>query len=362
MSYNSFGHMLRVTTFGESHGPALGCVVDGCPPLIPISEEEIQVFMDKRRPGQSRFTTQRREPDTVKILSGVFDDDTGQQVTTGTPICLMIENVDQRSKDYSQIKDKFRPGHADFTYLKKYGIRDYRGGGRQSARETAARVAAGAIARKIVPDMRVRGALVQVGEHEIDRDNWDWDEVDRNPFFCPDAEAAAVWEPYLDHIRKSGSSCGAIIEVVVDGVPAGLGAPIYAKLDQDLASALMSINAVKGVEIGAGFKAAGLSGAENADEMRMEDGQPIFLSNHAGGILGGISTGQEIISRFVVKPTSSILTPRQTVDKFGNDTDIITKGRHDPCVGIRAVPIGEAMAALVVVDHYLLHRGQMGEK
>ncbi|NOX39625.1 MAG: chorismate synthase [Alphaproteobacteria bacterium] len=360
MSFNSFGHMLRMTTFGESHGPALGCVLDGCPPLIPITEAEIQVFMDKRRPGQSRFTTQRREPDHVKILSGVFEDDDGQQVTTGTPICLMIENVDQRSKDYGDIKDSFRPGHADFTYLKKYGIRDYRGGGRQSARETAARVAAGAIARKIVPGARVRGALVQVGNHKISRDNWDWDEIDRNPFFCPDAEMVEVWTTYLDDIRKSGSSCGAVIEVIIDGVPAGLGAPVYAKLDQDLASALMSINAVKGVEIGAGFAAASLTGIENADEMRMQDGKPTFLSNNAGGILGGISTGQEIIARFVVKPTSSILTPRKSVDKFGNETDVITKGRHDPCVGIRAVPIGEAMAALVIADHYLLHRGQMG--
>ncbi len=360
MSFNSFGHMLRITTFGESHGPALGCVLDGCPPLVPITEAEIQVFMDKRRPGQSRFTTQRREPDAVKIISGVFEDDNGQQMTTGTPICLMIENVDQRSKDYGDIKDKFRPGHADYTYLEKYGIRDYRGGGRSSARETAARVAAGAIARKIVPDMSVRGALVQVGPHEINRDNWNWDEVDNNPFFCPDIKAVETWTAYLDDIRKSGSSCGAVIEVVVDGVPAGLGAPIYAKLDQDLASALMSINAVKGVEIGAGFDAASLTGIENADEMRMDNGKPVFLSNHAGGILGGISTGQQIISRFVVKPTSSILSPRLTVDKFGNETEVITKGRHDPCVGIRAVPIGEAMAALVVADHYLLHRGQMG--
>ncbi len=360
MSINSFGHMLRMTTFGESHGPALGCVLDGCPPLIPITDAEIQVFLDKRRPGQSRFTTQRREPDAVKILSGVFDDEDGRQVTTGTPICLMIENVDQRSKDYGDIKDSFRPGHADFTYLEKYGIRDYRGGGRQSARETAARVAAGAIARKIVPNMRVRGAMVQVGAHKINRDNWDWEEIDRNPFFCPDAEMVELWTAYLDDIRKSGSSCGAVIEVVVDGAPAGLGAPVYGKLDQDLASALMSINAVKGVEIGAGFSAASLTGIENADEMRMQDGKPMFLSNHAGGILGGISTGQEIIARFVVKPTSSILTPRKSIDKFGNEIDIATKGRHDPCVGIRAVPIGEAMAALVVADHYLLHRGQMG--
>ena len=361
MSHNSFGHLFRVTTFGESHGPAIGCVVDGCPPMIPITEEEIQVWLDRRRPGQSRFTTQRREPDQVRILSGVFEDETtGHQVTTGTPICLMIENVDQRSKDYGDIKDKFRPGHADFTYLEKYGIRDYRGGGRSSARETASRVAASAIARKVVEGITVRGALVQVGPHGINRDNWDWDEVDRNPFFCPDADAAAIWETYLDGVRKSGSSCGAVIEVVASGVPAGLGAPIYGKLDQDIASAMMSINAVKGVEIGAGFATAAMSGEENADEMRMEDGRPVFTSNHAGGILGGISSGQDVVARFAVKPTSSILAPRQTVTKGGEETDIITKGRHDPCVGIRAVPVGEAMMALVLCDHFLLHRGQTG--
>ena len=361
MSFNSFGHMFRVTTFGESHGPAIGCVIDGCPPMIPITEDEIQVWMDKRRPGQSKFTTQRREPDTVRILSGVFvDEATGEQVTTGTPIGLVIDNVDQRSKDYSDIKDKFRPGHADFTYLTKYGIRDYRGGGRSSARETATRVAAGAIARKVIPEITVRGALVQMGPHEIDRDNWDWDEVDQNPFFCPDADAAKAWEDYLNGVRKSGSSCGAVIEVVASGVPVGLGAPVYAKLDQDIASAFMSINAVKGVEIGSGFATAAMSGEDNADEMRMEGGSPKFKSNNAGGILGGISTGQDVVARFVVKPTSSILAPRQTVTKDGEETDIVTKGRHDPCVGIRAVPVGEAMMALVLADHVLLHRGQMG--
>jgi chorismate synthase len=299
----------------------------------------------------------------VKILSGVFfDEATGQQVTTGTPIALVIDNVDQRSKDYSEIKDKYRPGHADFTYDAKYGIRDYRGGGRQSARETAMRVAAGAIARKIVPGLSVRGALVQMGEHKIDRTRWNWDEVDRNPFFCPDAERAKLFETYLDDIRKRGSSVGAVIEVVAEGVPPGLGAPIYGKLDGDLAGALMGINAVKGVEIGAGFAAAALSGEDNADEMRMgNDGKPIFLSNHAGGILGGISTGQPVVCRFAVKPTSSILNPRRTVDRYGAETEIATKGRHDPCVGIRAVPIGEAMVACVVADHYLRHRAQVGD-
>ena len=363
MSFNTFGHLFRVTTFGESHGAAIGCVVDGCPPRIALTEADIQPYLDKRRPGQSRFTTQRREPDEVKILSGVFfDEATGQQVTTGTPIALVIDNVDQRSKDYSNIKDKYRPGHADFTYDAKYGIRDYRGGGRQSARETATRVAAGAIARRIVPGMSVRGALIQMGPHEIDRARWDWDEVERNPFFSPDAQQATFFEGYLDDIRKRGSSVGAVIEVVAEGVPAGLGAPIYGKLDGDLAAALMGINAVKGVEIGAGFAAAALSGEENADEMRMgNDGRLVFLSNHAGGVLGGISTGQPIVCRFVVKPTSSILTPRRTVDRYGADTEISTKGRHDPCVGIRAVPIGEAMVACVIADHYLRQRGQMGE-
>ena len=363
MSFNTFGHLFRVTTFGESHGVAIGCVVDGCPPRIPLTEADIQPYLDKRRPGQSRFTTQRREPDQVKILSGVFTDETtGEQVTTGTPIALVIDNVDQRAKDYSEIKDKYRPGHADYTYDAKYGIRDYRGGGRQSARETAMRVAAGAIARKIVPGMTVRGALIQMGPHSIERARWNWDEVERNPFFCPDAEKAKFFEGYLDEIRKRGSSVGAVIEVVADGVPVGLGAPIYGKLDGDLAAALMGINAVKGIEIGAGFAAAALSGEENADEMRIgNDGKPVFLSNHAGGILGGISTGQPIVCRFAVKPTSSILTPRRTVDRYGAETEISTRGRHDPCVGIRAVPIGEAMVACVLADHYLRQRGQLGE-
>ncbi len=363
MSFNTFGHLFRFTSFGESHGAAIGCVVDGCPPRIPMAEADIQQHLDKRRPGQSRFTTQRQEPDAVKILSGVFTDEaSGQQVTTGTPIMLMIENVDQRSKDYSDIKDKYRPGHAGYVYDVKYGITDYRGGGRASARETAVRVAAGAVARKIVPGVSVRAALVQMGPHKIDRARWDWNEVDNNPFFCPDPVQAQFYEQYLDGIRKSGSSVGAVIEVVAEGVPPGLGAPVYAKLDGDLAGALMSINAVKGVEIGDGFDTAALVGQDNADEMRMgNDGRPVFLSNHAGGILGGISTGQAIIARFAVKPTSSILTPRKTVDRYGNDTDIMTKGRHDPCVGIRAVPIGEAMVASVLADHYLMHRGQVGE-
>ena len=362
MSFNTFGHLFRVTTFGESHGPAIGCVVDGCPPGIALTETDIQPYLDKRRPGQSRFTSQRREPDEVKILSGVLMDETsGTQLTTGTPIALVIDNVDQRSRDYSDIKEKYRPGHADYTYDAKYGIRDYRGGGRQSARETAMRVAAGAIARKIVPGMTVRAALVQMGEHKVDRARWSWDEVERNPFFCPDAAQARLLEGYLDGIRKRGSSVGAVIEVVADGVPAGLGAPIYGKLDGDLAAALMGINAVKGVEIGAGFAAAALSGEDNADEMRIgNDGRPRFLSNNAGGILGGISTGQPIVCRFAVKPTSSILTPRRTVDRYGAETEIVTKGRHDPCVGIRAVPIGEAMVACVLADHYLRHRGQVG--
>src|SRR5580692_4309547 len=367
MSFNTFGHLFRVTTFGESHGVAIGCVVDGCPPLLPLTAEDIQHDLDRRRPGQSRFTTQRQEADAVKILSGVMaHPETGAQVTTGTPIALLIENTDQRSKDYSDIKDKFRPGHADFTYEAKYGLRDYRGGGRSSARETATRVAAGAIARKILPGVTVRGALVQMGPHKIDRETWDWDEIAKNPFFCPDKDKAAVFEDYLDAIRKKGSSIGAVIEIVAEGVPAGLGAPIYAKLDGELAAALMSINAVKGVEIGAGFGAAELSGEENADEMRKgakgksNKLKPKFLSNHAGGILGGISTGQEIVARFAVKPTSSILSPRRTIDMAGNETEIVTRGRHDPCVGIRAVPVGEAMMACVLADAALMHRGQMG--
>lgn len=361
MSHNTFGHLFRVTTFGESHGPALGCIVDGCPPNIPLTAEDIQSFLDKRRPGQSRFTTQRQEPDQVKILSGVFADDrTGGPVTTGTPIMLMIENVDQRSKDYADIRDKFRPGHADLTYQAKYGIRDYKGGGRSSARETAARVAAGGVARKIIPGVTIRGALIQMGPHKIDRTNWDWSEVDRNPFFTPDAQAAKFYEEYLDGVRKSGSSIGAIIEVTASGVPAGWGAPLYGKLDQDLASAMMSINAVKGVEIGAGFASAELSGEDNADEIRMRRGKPEFLSNNAGGILGGISTGQDVVVRFAVKPTSSILTSKRSVSAQGQDVDVMTKGRHDPCVGIRAVPVGEAMMAIVLADHFLRHRGQVG--
>jgi chorismate synthase len=362
MSFNTFGHLFRVTTFGESHGPALGCVVDGCPPRIPLTAAEIQHHLDRRRPGQSRFTTQRQEPDAVRILSGVLADEAGAQVTTGTPIALVIDNVDQRSKDYSEIRDLYRPGHADYAYDVKYGLRDYRGGGRSSARETASRVAAGAVARKIVPGLSVRAALVQIGPHKINRDRWDFDEIDRNPFFSPDAEAAAFFADYLDGVRKSGSSVGAVIEVVAEGVPPGLGAPIYGKLDAELAGALMSINAVKGVEIGDGFAAAALSGEENADEMRMgNDGRPRFLANHAGGILGGISTGQPVVARFAVKPTSSILRPRRTVDRYGREAEIVTKGRHDPCVGIRAVPIGEAMVACVIADHYLRHRGQVGE-
>jgi chorismate synthase len=367
MSHNSFGHLFRVTTWGESHGPALGCVVDGCPPGLPLTAADIQVWLDRRKPGQSRFVTQRREPDEVEILSGVFEDErTGGQRTTGTPISLMIRNVDQRSKDYNDIRDKFRPGHADFTYDAKYGIRDYRGGGRSSARETAARVAAGGVARKVldaaVPGgVTVRGALVQMGPHKIDRARWDWAEVDRNPFFCPDAEAAARFETYLDGIRKAGSSVGAVLEIVAENVPPGWGAPIYGKLDQDIAAALMSINAVKGVEIGAGFGAAELTGEENADEIYLrQDGTPEFRSNQSGGILGGISSGQPIVARFAVKPTSSILTPRKTIDKAGNATEILTKGRHDPCVGIRGVPVGEAMVAIVLADHFLRHRGQTG--
>jgi chorismate synthase len=356
MSSNSYGSLFRVTTWGESHGPAIGCVVDGTPPLLALAEADIQHWLDKRKPGQSRFTTQRKESDTVRILSGVLD---GK--TTGTPISLMIENEDARSKDYDEIKDKFRPGHADYTYWKKYGIRDHRGGGRSSARETASRVAAGAIARKILGEgVSIRGAVVQLGPHRIDRERWDWEATADNPFWCPDRQAAQAWEGYLDGVRKSGSSCGAVIEIVASGVPAGWGAPIYGKLDADIAAALMSINAVKAVEIGAGFAAAALSGEENADEMRMRAGQVEFLSNQAGGILGGISTGQDVVARFAVKPTSSILAPRKTVTKDGQETEISTKGRHDPCVGIRGVPVGEAMMACVLADHLLRHRAQCG--
>ncbi len=360
MASNGFGEAFRVTTWGESHGPAIGCVIDGAPPRIALSEADIQHDLDRRRPGQSRHTTQRREPDEVKILSGVFE---GQ--TTGTPISLVIENQDQRSKDYGEIKDRYRPGHADYTYDAKYGIRDYRGGGRSSARETAMRVAAGAVAKKILARrlgnaFGVHGALVQVGPHRIDRDRWNWDEVDRNAFFSPDAVAAATWDGYLDEVRKSGSSAGAVIEVVATGIPAGLGEPVYGKLDTDLAAAMMSINAVKGVEIGDGFAAAELPGHEASDEMRMDGDRPTFLSNHAGGILGGISTGQDVVVRFAVKPTSSILTPRRSIDRFGAEVEVITKGRHDPCVGIRAVPVGEAMMACVLLDHLMRHEAQCG--
>src|SRR5690242_8745701 len=360
MAGNSFGTLFRFTTWGESHGPAIGVVVDGGPSRIALAESDIQHWLDRRRPGQSRYTTQRREPDEVKIMSGVFE---GQ--TTGTPIQLLIENVDQRSKDYRNIADRFRPGHADYTYWKKYGIRDYRGGGRASARETASRVAAGAVARKVLssclePGITIRGALVQIGQHAIDRASWDWSAVEENPFWCPDRQMAACWADYLDSVRKAGSSAGAVIEIVASGVPAGLGEPVYDKLDGDLARALMTINAVKGVEIGAGFTAASLKGEENSDEMRMEDGRVVFLSNNAGGILGGISTGQDIIARFAVKPTSSILHPMRTVDVGGNEVEIETHGRHDPCVGIRAVPVGEAMVACVLADHLLRHRALGG--
>ena len=362
MSHNTFGHLFRVTTWGESHGIALGCVIDGCPPGIAFTEAEIQAYLDKRKPGQSKFTTQRREDDAVKVLSGVMPQDDGETlVTTGTPVSMMIENTDQRSKDYSDIAKRYRPGHADFTYDMKYGVRDYRGGGRSSARETAARVAAGALARKIVPGLTVRGALVSMGTKEIDRGRWDWEEIDRNPFFTPDPQAAEDFADYLGGIRKAGSSVGAVIEIVAEGVPAGLGAPIYAKLDQDIAAGLMSINAVKGVEIGNGFEAARIRGEENADEIRLDEyGNPSFLSNNAGGILGGISTGQPVVARFAVKPTSSLLIPTRSITADGEETEVITKGRHDPCVGIRAVPIGEAMVACAIADHYLRHRGQTG--
>ena len=361
MSLNTFGHLFRVTTWGESHGPALGATVDGCPPGIALDEAMIQRWLDRRKPGQSKYTTQRREADAVRILSGVYE---GR--TTGTPIQLMIENTDQRSKDYGEIAEKFRPGHADITYWQKYGIRDPRGGGRSSARETAARVAAGSVARAVLnvlaPEVKITGYMVQMGRLRADRDRFDMAEVERNPFWSPDAAAAAIWAAHLDELRKTGNSVGAVIEVVASGVPAGLGAPIYGKLDTDLAAAMMSINAVKGVEIGAGMGAAELTGTENADEIFMGgDGKPRFGSNHAGGILGGISTGQDLVVRFAVKPTSSILTPRRTITVTGEETEIVTKGRHDPCVGIRAVPGGEAMMACVTLDHLLLHRGQIGD-
>jgi len=356
MAGNGFGTIFRFTSWGESHGLAIGCVVEGVPPRIALSETDIQPWLDKRRPGSSRFTTQRKESDRVQILSGVFE---GQ--TIGAPISLLIANEDARSKDYDAIKDQFRPGHADYTYWAKYGIRDYRGGGRASARETAVRVAAGAVARKVLGDaIAIRGALVQIGPHAIDRKRWDWNAIDANPFFCPDPQTATQWESFLDEVRKAGSSAGAIIEVHASGVPAGLGEPIYDKLDADLAKAMMSINAVKGVEIGAGMAAAALSGEQNADEMRMKNGKVTFLANNAGGILGGISTGQDVVARFAVKPTSSILKPLRSVDRFGKDVEVSTKGRHDPCVGIRAVPVGEAMMAVVLADHLLRHRAQCG--
>jgi chorismate synthase len=360
MSLNTFGHLFRVTTWGESHGPALGATVDGCPPGVTIDAAAIQTWLDKRKPGQNKYTTQRREPDAVRILSGTFE---GK--TTGTPVQLMIENTDQRSKDYGDIIEKFRPGHADITYYQKYGNRDYRGGGRSSARETAARVAAGGLARaalaQLAPEIEITGYMTRMGAHEIDRDNFDWDQIAQNPFWTPDAAAAETWADYLDDLRKSGSSVGAVIEVTARGVPAGLGAPIYGKLDTDLAAAMMSINAVKGVEIGEGMSAAMLTGELNADEITMGNDGPRYSSNHAGGISGGISTGQDVVVRFAVKPTSSILTTRKTITKSGENTEIITKGRHDPCVGIRAVPVGEAMMACVILDHLLLHRGQIGE-
>jgi chorismate synthase len=364
MSHNTFGHLFRVTTWGESHGPALGCVVDGCPPGLPLTAADVQRWLDLRKPGSSRFVTQRREPDEVRILSGVFEDErTGGPITTGTPISLMIENVDQRSKDYGAIARQFRPGHADYAYFAKYGVRDYRGGGRASARETAARVAAGAVARKVLGDqVTIRAALVQVGPHAVDRSRWDWAHTLENPFWCPDPQTAPVWESYLDEVRKAGSSVGAVVEVVAEGVPAGWGAPLYGKLDAELAGALMSINAVKGVEIGAGFAAAAFRGEENADEMEVGEDGPIFGSNHAGGVAGGISTGQPIVARMALKPTSSILTPRRSLDEDGRAVEVRTTGRHDPCVGLRAAPVAEAMLACVLADAKLRHRAQVGDQ
>lgn len=361
MSFNSFGRLLRVTTWGESHGLAIGCVVDGCPPRIPLTEADIQPFLDARRPGTSRFVTQRKEPDQVKILSGVFEG-----LTTGTPISLLIENTDQRSKDYTEIKDRYRPGHADYTYDAKYGHRDYRGGGRSSARETACRVAAGAVARQILKTavdggVAIRGAVVSIGDQDIDRKRWDWDAAPNNPFWCPDPVAAQRWEAYLDMIRKSGNSVGAIAEVHADGVPVGWGSPVYAKLDTEIAAGLMSINAVKGVEIGDGFAAGRSKGTDNADEMRLgPDGEIEFLANHSGGVLGGISNGNTIMARLAIKPTSSMLTPTRSVNARGEEVDVVTKGRHDPCVGIRAVPVAEAMLACALADAFLMHRAQVG--
>ncbi len=356
MASNSFGLLFRVTTWGESHGPAIGCVVDGVPPRIALAESDIQPHLDRRRPGSSRFVTQRRESDTVRILSGVFEG-----LTTGTPIALTIENEDARSRDYGPLKETYRPGHADFTYDAKYGIRDYRGGGRASARETAMRVAAGAIARKILGEgVTIRGAAVEIGGRAIDRARWDWEETARNALFCPDAGTVPAWEAALDAARKAGTSLGALIEVEATGVPAGLGAPVYGKIDAELAAAMVSINAVKGVEIGAGFAAAAMSGDVSGDEIRMEGGSPRFLGNNAGGVLGGITTGQPVVVRFAVKPTSSIRTPRRTITSDGAETEVSTAGRHDPCVGIRAVPVGEAMMACVLADHLLRHRAQCG--
>jgi len=356
MSHDTFGHLFRVTTWGESHGPAIGCVVDGCPPGLSLNEADLQVWLDRRKPGGSRFVTQRREPDRAQILSGVYEG-----LTTGTPISVLIANEDQRSKDYAGIADSFRPGHADYAYFAKYGVRDPRGGGRSSARETACRVAAGGVARLVLgPQVRVRAALVQIGPHRIDPKRWDWDETGRNPFWCPDAVTAATWETFLDETRKAGSSAGAVVEVHAEGVPAGWGAPVYGKLDAELAAALMSINAAKGVEIGAGFAAAALSGEDNADEMRMGPDGPVFLSNQAGGVLGGISTGQAVVARVAFKPTSSILTPRRSIGRDGREVEVVTRGRHDPCVGIRAAPVVEAMTACVLADAFLRHRGQTG--
>jgi chorismate synthase len=365
MSHNTFGHLFRVTTWGESHGPALGCVVDGCPPGIRLTEADVQVWLDQRRPGQGKFVTQRQEADAVRILSGVFLDERiaarfGGQVTTGAPISMLIENTDQRSRDYSEIATAFRPGHADYAYFAKYGVRDYRGGGRQSARETAARVAAGAVARKIVGDVAIRGAVVQIGPHAVAADRIDFAQACANPLWCPDPEMLPVWEEHLEAIRKAGSSTGAVVALEALGVPAGWGAPLYGKLDAELAAALMSINAAKGVEIGSGFAAAALTGEENADEMRAGPDGPIFLSNKAGGVLGGISTGQPVTARVAFKPTSSILTPRRSLNEAGEEIDLRTKGRHDPCVGLRAVPVVEAMAACVLADAFLRHRAQTG--
>ena len=360
MATNSFGRMFTVTTWGESHGPALGATIDGCPPNIELNANDLQHWLNKRKPGQNKYTTQRREPDEVKILSGMFE---GK--TTGHPIQLIIENTDQRSKDYSEIMEKFRPGHADITYWQKYGIRDYRGGGRSSARETAARVAAGGVAREVLkslaPEIEITGYMVQMGPHKIDRTKIDLTEIENNHFWTPDKNAAELWANYLDDLRKSGNSVGAVIEIIASGVPAGLGAPIYGKIDTDIATAMMTINAVKGVEIGAGFGSAELTGEDNADEISFVDGMPTYNSNHSGGALGGISTGQDIVCRFAVKPTSSILKERATITKLGEETSIITKGRHDPCVGIRAVPVGEAMLACVILDHFLMNRAQVGE-